>query len=623
MKRAIVAAALLCGLLLMGGAIRPDRDPGLGGPLGVGFNASTVKVDTVRIVTQTTTLRNTAARVAGYITARDTVGAVNNSADNGGTVRWGWMQRSNSSTAPGDSNQVQYITPNYYFSARGGTGEDDAGLDNPGIVGLVWVSANGLPNGSKINKAQLIVNLSAFGGTTIGAGQYLAARLDTVSTDYRILNNHLNGRFRASWTKVDSIGGLAWNPTLSSRRDRHDFGPRSDNIIGPGTYGDGAALRFLVTDAVQQASDNGTLGRGLLFMIYGSSGVGTVTLCGGTNTTYCGPGANNGKGLPIFTAISSSRRGEREWGGVRVPIALTFDDQYDVQVGYFTAMEAGTKTFDAAIYNNAMAAHTWVDSLHTLKPTWMNFIHHTKTHPSMGNLTGEAIDPELTRKWMMTTLTGYTAADTAGILDWAWPGGGASPVKSLEVMSRLYDFGYRSGRGFGAGWLAAQAGAEYETYLGWSNWVNKYQIKATGATSLFGSGAAFTDAQMDEELGDLIDQHYTDYGKAAIIIYGHRYDSAPADYISPAGISHLIAKTNALNSAKVMSYKWILDRRFAGVSPVAADRIAEWVSAGNYTDVGRGVSVDSNAIQKYAAHQDSAYEASSNANLLKMWIAPK
>jgi hypothetical protein len=47
MKRAIVASLLLCGLILMGGAIRPDRDPGFGDQMEIGFRGGDAGWDTV------------------------------------------------------------------------------------------------------------------------------------------------------------------------------------------------------------------------------------------------------------------------------------------------------------------------------------------------------------------------------------------------------------------------------------------------------------------------------------------------------------------------------------------------------------------------------------------------
>jgi hypothetical protein len=575
--------------------------------------------DTIRIVSRDRLFPNTAARAAGYVTAADTVGAIINQGSAGQAVRWGHVNKGAPTTVYYDASSPYQ---NYYISCAIARPEDDTAWQATAALGFIWVSANGLTNGDKIESAYLMFNVAAFESFIVAADCYVAARLDTNSADYAMVASSIVGygadtdtaRMDISWDEVDATANTAWVPDLDDRTDRHDFGPRSDTVIGPGTYAAATCLRLNVTDAVQQVSDNGTLGRGMLFVIYGAPFAQTdiALFAAGDYGPYVGAG--QAKGCPTFIATATSRRGPREWGGVaRAPLVFTFDDQYPVQSGYFSALEALGKTFDVAVYRNAVNVFTWVDSLYTLKPDPFYLIHHSYRHPSVGGLTGAALDSQLTRAWMPVEFTGFTAADTLGVVDWAWPGGGAAPVKSLAAASRCVDFGYRSARGFNAGWLLGQPGFEYETYLGWGNWANPYAIKATGAPALFGVGAANSEAQLAEELGDLIDLHYTDYGKAPIIIYGHKYDAAPADYISPAALTYLTNLAATLNSTEVMSYSDVLSLRLNGaVHKTPAQVVA-----------GRGVSADSNAIQTFAAHMDSAYTADSDANYLQMWIGPK
>lgn len=625
MKRIIVLAALLAASAAfaqwVGGGY---RDTGYGSR-GASYQAGGVEqVDTVRVLSRDSVFPNTAAMAAGYFTTADTSDVVNQG--NGGqAVKWGYT----SSTASRVDSVWYRADKRDYLLITTGLAEDDHSLGTTSYHAYVWFSANGLEPGMKVESASVIFNLAYGGAATIADGGFMAARLDTISTDYRITGSNVSvyqgagadtARFNFSFNHVNKTATEAWSPLISARLDRHDWGPRSGDLVGPGTYAAGTSFKLDVTDAVQQACDNAmtdptVLTRGLLFTIYNSAGLGNYYIAAGSDPTWVG--AVNGKGCPVFMATATTRRGAKPWSGVRVPIAFTFDDQYDVQIGYYNAMAAAGKTFDWAIYDAALS-NASIDSLYALRADSIYVIHHSKTHPAMGTLTGDEIDPELARMWLMADLTGVTAADTLGVIDWAWPAGAGDPDKSIEVASRLIDYGYRSARGFGSGWDALSLAHEYETYLSWSGWVNRYNIRASNAALLFETvggtgGAANTTDQITEELGDLIDLHYTNYGRAALILYGHKYDAAPADFISRAGLTHVINTAATLNSCEVMSYAEILNRRLGGAIVKTPAQVA----------AGRGVGADSNAVQNFAAHQDSAYAADEDAGYLQMWIGPK
>lgn len=575
-------------------------------------------VATVHIWSRVTAFPNFGAKQAGYITASDTIGATINSGNAGEAVRWGWVKK--------DTPNTVYYDPgagDYYFTAAAGVPEDDYTWNASSPLSFVWVSANGLKAGTKVESAFLLFNTYSWGGFTVGAGGYVAARLDTISGDYRMLNGTVAdygsadvARFDISWNEVDATGNVAWSPTLDSRTDRHDFGPRSDSVIGPGTYAAKTAMRLNVTDAVQQVVDNAVadpslLSRGFIFVIYGNNGVLVNPVFGaGVLAGNLGQGANGSKGCPGFIATTTSRRGPRAWGGVTpVPMAVILDDQYPVQSSYFTAMEAGTKQFDIAAFRNGVNNYTWVDSLYALKGNLFGLIHHSRTHPSLGGLTADQLKPELSRKWFTEELIGFADADTLGILDTAWPGGGSVPAKSALAMSGMVDFGYRASRGYGGGWVLTDVGAEYETWPSWDGYFNAYNVRAAVISVLMNA------ADMADEIGDYVDLAYTDYAKSALIFYGHRNTASPADGITPAKLASAITITDALNSTQILPYETIIGLRLSGASFVRP----QVASAG-----ARNVAtVDSVTIRKTAAILDSLYVADSDQNLLQMWIGPK
>lgn len=576
-------------------------------------SAGNNEVVTRRVWSRVTNFPNFGAMTAGYITATDTVGATINSGNAGEAVRWGFVSKATPTVVNYDAG-----SGDYYISTTAGVGEDDYTWNPTTLLGFIWVSANGLENGDKIKSAFLLFNTYSWGGFTVNAGGYYAARLDTISNDYKILNGTVGdygsgdvARFDATWNECDATGNVNWSPTLDSRTDRHDFGPMSDTVIGPGTYAAKTALRLDVTDAVQQASDNGTLGRGLLFVLYGNAGVLTSPAIGaGVLASNVGRGANGSKGCPGFIATAESRRGPRPWAGITpVPVAAIYDDQYPVQSSYFTAMESGGMRFDAAVFRDGVNNYSWVDSVYSLKGSLFGLIHHSRTHPSLGGLTADQLAPQLSRKWFPEEFTGFAAADTVDILDTAWPGGGSSPAKSVLAISEMVNFGYRSARGYGGVWDEPSKGAEYETRLSWDGWFNAYNVRAAGLSSVMNA------ADMADEIGDLVDEAYTNYGRSALILYGHRNTSSPADGITPARLAQMIAITNASNACQILPYSEIVGMRLSGapfVSPQVASASARLSGM-----------ADSVAIRKAAAIQDSIYRADADPNLLEVWIGPK
>ena len=632
MRKWAAAAVIVLGALAALGAYRGGTYQGSSyGSHGLSYQAGTVGVDTFKVLSRDKEVPNTAAVTAGYVFSNLTKYTTVNSGGDGRGVKWGHVYRASPNTVYYDGSAPYQ---GYNIECATARNEDDFSWQANAALGFIWVSANGLKNGSRIESAYLMFNVAAFETYVVSAGCYVAARLDTISADYAATTTSVKvyatdtdtARMDISWNECDASGNKNWNPTLDNRLDRHDFGPRSDDVIGPGSYSGGTCLRLNVTDAVQQASDNGTLGRGLLFVVYGAPDIQTDNAFFSAGDYASWVGSTNGRGAPAFTCVSTSRRGVAPWNGVRVPIAMTFDDQYQVQVGWADAMIDSGKTFDIASFRDgvATAVNGWVDSLFVLRPTETQFIHHTRGHGSLGGMTAGQLPKAMSRTWYDSLLTGTGVPDTTKILDFAWPGGGSSPTVSPLAAEKMVDFGYRSCRGYGLSWTAANTGAPYETWLSWSGWANRYNIAAPNASAIFQfGGGASSDAQIEEALGDYVDKAYTDRARSALILYAHRYNSAPADYVSEAKLRYFIGLTNRLNSCQILPYRTILDLRLSGATNRPPDAMAEWVSAGVYTDVGRGTGADSNTVQKMAAQQDSVYEAGSHNNVLQMWIGPK
>lgn len=641
MLRLWLALLALGALCAMCGADRGGYWPSYGGRGGYGVARGTsyhaggvAGVDTIRVMSRHSTYPNTGAIAADYFNAADTTGVLNSAAD-GTTVMWGWVRENQATTvqasASANSDYENWIRQ---FGNSTEDNRDVTGDVNERYF-FLWFSANGFKRGQKVESAYVVFN-APLGGATLGANTYFAARLDTIAKDYRIIaNNTANGthgsnndvgRFDASWTHLDAENSLTWDPVLNARDDYHDFGPRSGNQIAPGTYAGGHPFRLDVTDAVQQRLDDprADLTKGFLFVMYGSAASAVSIAITAGNQVASVTGA---KGNPLFYATVTTKRGAKPWGMNGVPVCMTFDGNYPSQVPLYRALKDSGLVFDAAVvgYNFDVSApvYDWPDSLLALHPGTVNILNHSKTTASLGSLTGAAIDPEIARTWIDTefALSNY---DTTSVVDWVWIGGVGTPYRSMETASRLMDFNYRTSRSAGFDWLAGQTAMHHDTRLAWHGYVNRYLIHSLKLENVFEtSSAEASDAEVLERLTDLIDNYYTRYGRAALVMHGHTYDQGNSDYLSEAGMRKLIGLTRRLNSCEIMGYDEAIDRRMAGATFLAPGSMMEWVSAGSYTQVMRGIGADSNQIQAMAAQQDSVYEAGSDPNVLEMWLAPK
>ena len=634
-----LCALAMCGAKMPDVGLSGANRMGVGLRGGVGEGASSPLVE-YRIWSKNTTFPNTAAIDAGYITATDTVTATKNTTNALSNVAQAVRY---CHVAKGDPTNVQVSAAfdGYRMFSTGTAAEDGITWNAAQQIAFVWVSTNGMTDAKKIQSAYLMVNFDAF-AQTVAAGSYIAARLDTVSTDYRITVGSSVGhgasndyaRMGASWNEIDDSLNLAWTPALDDRNDWHDFGPRSNNVIGPGVYARGTCHRLNVTDAVQQAADNGTLGRGLLFVIYSVGNTSNWGFSAGLNATFVGrtaDGTGYGKGDPTFLAYGTSRRGSIPWGGLRVPIAFQFDDSYPVQTEIYQALKDSGMTFTAAACASNIGdgdlgtslVHTdMLDSLWTAESANLYLVGHTKTHASLGSMTAGQLSANMERTWWSTFFEGV---DTTRIKDYALAGGYDAGIdNNAAVTCALVANGYRSMRSGGYDWETTKNGPGFahDTRLSWDNYVSRYQLHSFNTRTFFGvsDSTGATQAQIKENLTDYIDQFYTDYGKSAIIMYAHYYKQAlPRDWANAANMRYFIGLTRQLNSCEIIGYNDLIAARLDGAAAKTPSEVNLAARAGSIA------APDSAKIRKMSAKQDSMRltDPTAYSNLLRIWVGPK
>lgn len=596
----VIAALSMCGAGVPQLGFGGNTGLGLRTGLGTGGDA---RVDTFRILSRDKQYPPTAQVTAGNISSDLSTYTTVNSDGKGGGVRWGYVQKSQPDVAFYSVTNVDYVV-----AGQGGTGEDNYLAWNAGqYMGFIWVSANGLTNGQKIESAYLM--FSPDGTLTVASGEYVVARLDTNSSDYRMLAtttsapgiaNADTARFYMSWNHVNKHTSEAWTPPLDSRLDRHDFGPRSNSVIGPGTYrvaNGNHALKLDVTDAVQQASDNGELGRGLLFMIYASSLHSTVAIAAGNYTWVTGNG-----GCPSFVATATTRRGQKPWGGTHVPFVMTFDDSWPAHAGYYTAMTAAGHRFSTAIYRTRFEATNY-DSLTAPNLANIDIMHHGKTHIGWGSVTGAALNTEIELDGMYSTAYWSVKPDTNAIIHAAWPGGSAQ-YYGLEAVSKLVGYGFTSARAFNIK-TTATSPIGLISPPSWTQPMNLYAVGSVFASAIFLNGAAAGDSlYVKEKLEDYIDLMYTDYNKSALVVYAHK----TSDGVTQENLGFALRAAQRMNSTEPMSYTEMIARRMAPFMDPATITTANGYTADQQTT---------------AARYDSLRTANGDDKMLSVWISPK
>lgn len=624
------AAAILLALAMWSAAHAqyPGYSDGYTRPTGYASATLSAAPDTFRIWSRNTAFPNTAAKDAGYITAADTVGATINSALAQSNVvqaiRYCEVNKQDPTNV-----QVANAWDGYRLLSTGTATEDNFTWSAGQRIAFVWASTNGMGLAKGSNSVHLLINADAF-GFTVGAGSYIAARIDTVSADYRITVGSSVGhgssndyaRMGASWNEVDDSLDLAWSPALDSRNDWHDFGPRSNNVIGPGTYARGTCFDLDLTDGFQQVLDNGTVSRGVLVVIYSVGNTTTWGFSAGMNATFVGrtaDGTGYGKGDPTFIAEATNSRGAQRWRGERVPVSFQADDSYNVQVGYHRALETFGLQFSAAACSSNVYARPWPDSLYAVKPASFYVINHSRSHGSLGALTAGQLAFNMNRTWFPQHFAGI---DTAAIVDYALPGGGGVD-ENANVAAALVANGYRSMRSGGFEWNVTTQGPGYEhdTRLAWDGYVSKYQIHSLNARYIFGANNNTQEADTNaikEALTDLIDRYYTDYGHAALVLYAHWYtQSTPYDWTSEDNLRYFFGLVRRLNSCGMVNYGDLLNQRFAGAVPLTPSQVNAAARAGLVA------TADSAAIRKSSAHQDSLVTRVGGYDSLKRgWLGP-
>lgn len=624
MRKIGVIAALALALVLFGGSGEPQ--PGVGGfvssgaRVGLGRNGIGVgkaKTDTIRILARDRRYPNSAAVAAGYVESDSSYYDIFTTGYLGEGIRYGNIMKG----APDSVLASRSAWSDYTIWTRLNSTEDDMTWAATQRLGFVWVTGSGFELGQRVESASLMVNVINGGGVTLGGPLY--ARLDTVSLDYRMLaggtsgvygSNNDAGRLDCTWNDLSQSQDTQWIPALDARDDYHDFGPRSANFIPAGVYAQGTCWRFDVTDAVQQAVDNGEAERGFLFIIYGLTGTTVFTISGG-NSALVG---SLGHGNPCFEAEVTSRRGVRQWFGMRAPLALIFDDAYNSQVGAYSGLKTWGQTFEAAICSTNWYARDWQDSVRVADGTdAFNFTMHTATHPSLGSLGPNQLDRELSRGWVNDFLT--TPVDTAALIYLAWPGGAGTPVRSLGACERMVDFGYRAARSGGIpGELNTVTGRD--VYWSWDSFVHRYLIWGLRGEYIFGNASGPTStgpasyAQLKDNLTDYIDLYYTSQAKSAIVMYAHWYaEGANEDWFNEENVGWLAGLCDTLNCTEMVSFSQIVEMRLAGSSIVEPDVVVR----------NTVLAPDSTAIKAMADRQDSVYQIGGHDNVAEMWVAPR
>lgn len=565
--------------------------------------------DTTRVVSRDRLFPNTAALTAGYITASDTVGAVINQGSAGQAVRWGWVRKSTPTTVNIDTSSPYQ---SYYTAFAGAKGEDDYTWQSDAYLGFIAINTHGMKPGQKVNRARLVFNVAAFESFVVPAGEYFTARLDTVAADQAMVLSSITGyaadtdtaRMDITWNKVDATRNISWNPPLDQRLDRHDFGPRADNVIGPGTYAAGTSLYLDFIDALQQASDKGMVGPGkwVILVLYGS--LGQTDLPAFASGDYA-PWVSTGKGCPAFVATFSSYRGPRVWDGDDCPVVYTWDDCWDDHIGYYAAMEAAGERFTTAIYSNAFRANADYDALMSTHLANVDILHHGKTHVGWGSVTGAALNTELELGDAYSTRYWTVAPDTSRIVHAAWPGG-TPQFYGLEAISKMVGYGYESCRAFNIKTTSTPP-IGLISPLAWSQPANLYAVGAVFAQNIFLNGGSPADSTyIHEKLTDYVDLMYTDYGKAPLVIYAHK----ASDGVTNANLAKALEITEKLNCTKPMSYAEVIALRKSGVGFMNPALIT---TANGYT-------ADQ---QTTAARYDSLRTANSDDKMMRVWVKAK
>ena len=314
MKRVLAASMLLCGLILLGGAIRPDREPGIadsGG--GIGMRGGASGWDTVTVIFHTQALVDAAVDTFAYpasSTAADQARIHNlndivlgraeaswrdDGADAAQTVRLGtgfacptfaWTNIKENDTDGYYPAQYQYIRSDVRQVINGTAYlQQQIGADggNRTIPMFYIPFENHIPAGSTIVSAT--ANFDNFNAMYYAHPDTIIATLLTNAQDndwYTVkggtgVTNSPNFA-KASWlyqNDTNAVSGTAWGgsqanawtPTLADRNYYWNMGSYSDwsgSVVAPGGFiAAGVGINVDITNCVQ-ASVTGVTNNGIM-----------------------------------------------------------------------------------------------------------------------------------------------------------------------------------------------------------------------------------------------------------------------------------------------------------------------------------------------------------------------
>lgn len=437
--------------------------------------------------------------------------------------------------------------------------EDDVTLPAGAQMTLMWYDFSDIPDNAKIAKAYLVGAVGAFSTRiNVESGGYVSVRMDTTLADLVMLDSAtpvaLDARILdTSWNELDVVGNKNWSPTLDSRLDWHDFGPRSRIIDYDIDTTGGEPFRIDVTNLVQQYVDNK---RGAVPGPFVLNAV-NATEC----TISVGFNASYSMGTPVLIirwvdGVDSVN----PWGdGGLVPVVFGFDDSDSCQALMNTRLEAAgyNSTQNVCLtslrppYDDRKLSYA---QLQGMVAAGTDFVHHSRSHPSLGTLsTKRQFDNQIGRGWIDSVFTGGAGTtDTTAVQwqDFAWPVGSA-PIYSKLALQYFVDYGYRSARS--AGGSVNPIGTMGN--MGLDNYVNVYAINGGLPVDL----KLASQALVTEELEDMADIWYTDYGRSPMIFYIHTISD-----LSHTQLQYLVGAINALGNVGVLTYEQAVTRRYAG-----------------------------------------------------------
>lgn len=557
--RLLSSLVLLAGLVLV---VSGFVEPGVPGPVGaVGPSVagvvrpvgSSVPVDTLTYVWRSSTSIPAAAADSGWGYTAGEMDTVFTDSD-GTFMRYGAVRKSVPDT-------LYWNALGLYSSTRV---EDDAPI--AGIVSFLWYDLSKLPADVKIESAHIVASGIDYGNITVGAGGYIAARLDTVAADLAMLDSsspRADPRyFNMSYNRIDEDANTLWVPDLDDRDDWHDFGPRSDTVWtdtvvgGSGTSQDAGLFRLEVTSAVQSFVDSGREMNGP-FVVYGVNTGVAVTYSAGADANY-----DNGQ--PYLIVEFSTRRGTVEWGPSRVPLNVHFDDAVAAVEPHIAKLDSAGGKASLAIHALGVStggggASRWnAAEINALLAQGHKLVYHSNFHgdPSDYSLIGHADCDSLSYDINPDHPTDGLH-DKLGIA-WQSPRTFAWPTHKLSaaLVDSLLEYGFIGARGgpdgtasAGNAWSCNGVDAgEASSLLRWGADSNLYAVSIIGSIEdVVGNAAATpTAAEVKEGFDDLLDIAATN--KAPMIFYVHT---------DKAGSTHTNAKIDA------DEFRWMVNTALA------------------------------------------------------------